>query len=84
MPPCFARFVTVRTSKKASDTLTILIPIFSICIMLGNITLLHDRQFIFTVAAKPVRIATCFDLSTVDQPSHVVTLLLCFVDEVGL
>src|ERR1041385_139390 len=33
-------------------------------------------------AAKPVRLATCLDLSTVDQPSRVVTLLLCFVDVV--
>src|SRR3954463_4213730 len=31
---------------------------------------------------KPVRIATCLDLSTVDQPSRVVTLLLCFLDVV--
>jgi hypothetical protein len=31
---------------------------------------------------KPVRIATCLDLSTVDQPSRVVTLLLCFIDVV--
>src|SRR3954467_2606660 len=31
---------------------------------------------------KPVRIATCLYLSTVDQPSRVVTLLLCFVDVV--
>src|SRR3954469_9950976 len=37
---------------------------------------------LFYCCCKPVRIATCFDLSTVDQPSCVVVLLLCFVDVV--
>src|SRR3954470_6001135 len=37
---------------------------------------------LFYCCCKPVRIATCFDLSTVDQPSRVVALLLCFVDVV--
>src|SRR3954463_11239040 len=54
--------------EKASDTLIILIPIFSICIML-RISPYYMIGSLLYCCCKPVRIATCLDLYFVDQPS---------------